>query len=60
MRSTMSLFVAGFGRASSEKCRAAMLIGDIDILGLWFMFNMLGGEVEGQTGVLKQERKDIE
>lgn len=34
MRSTMSLFVAGFGYASSKENRVAMLIGDMDILKL--------------------------
>ena len=30
-RSRMSLFLAGLGRASSKKGRAAILIGDMDI-----------------------------
>ena len=31
MRSRMSLFFAGLGRASSKEGRAAILIGDMDI-----------------------------
>ena len=31
IRSRMSLFVAGLGRASSQEGRVAMLIGDMDI-----------------------------
>ena len=34
MRSRMSLFVDGLGRASRKEGRAAMLIGDMDILRL--------------------------